>query len=77
MKFTQNKTKFLILPILIIVVGIVMYAVRGFNFDTEFVGGIRMQINVGSDFNNDEIRDLVVDTCGEVAAPVVQKIGDG
>ena len=77
MKFTQNKTKFLILPILLIVVGIVMYAVRGFNFDTEFIGGIRMQINVGSDFNNDEIRDLVIDTCGEVAAPVVQKIGDG
>ena len=77
MKFTQNKTKFLILPILIVVVGIVMYAVRGFNFDTEFVGGIRMQIDVGSDFNNDDIRDLVIETCGEVAAPVVQKIGDG
>lgn len=77
MKFTQNKAKFLILPILIIVVGIVMYAVRGFNFDTEFVGGIRMQIDVGSDFNNDDIRDLVIETCGEVAAPVVQKIGDG
>ena len=77
MKFTQNKTKFLILPILIIVIGIVMYFVRGFNFDTEFVGGIRMQINVGSEFNNDDIENLVVETCGEVAAPVVQKIGDG
>ena len=52
MKFTQNKTKFLILPILVIVVGIVMFFARGFNLDTEFVGGIRMQINVGSDFNN-------------------------
>lgn len=77
MKFTQNKTKFLILPILVIVVGIVMFFARGFNLDTEFVGGIRMQINVGSDFNNDELRDLVIETCGEVAAPVVQKIGDG
>jgi LysM repeat protein len=28
MKFTQNKTKFLLLPILIIVVGIVMYFVQ-------------------------------------------------
>ena len=77
MKFTQNKAKFLILPILIIVVGIVMYAVRGFNFDTEFVGGIRMQVNVGSSFENEELKNLVVETCGEVAAPVVQKIGDG
>lgn len=77
MKFTQNKTKFLILPILVIVVGIVMFFARGFNLDTEFVGGIRMQINVGSQFENDELKNLVIETCGEVAAPVVQKIGDG
>lgn len=77
MKFSKNKTKFLILPILIIVVGIVMYFVRGFNFDTEFIGGIRMQINVGSDFDNNEVKDLVIKTCGDVAAPVVQKIGNG
>ena len=77
MKITQNKAKFLILPILLIIVGIVMYAVRGFNFDTEFVGGIRMQINVGENFNNDDLKNLVIETCGEVASPVVQKIGDG
>lgn len=77
MKFTENRIKFLLLPILIIAVGIVMYAVRGFNFDTEFVGGIRMQLNIGSDFDNQEIAKLVTDTAGEVAAPVVQKIGNG
>lgn len=77
MKFTSNRTKFLLLPILIIVIGIVMYFVRGFNFDTEFVGGIRMQINVGTQFENDDIRNLVIETAGEVAAPVVQKVGDG
>ena len=77
MKFTQNKTKFLLLPIIIIIVGIVMYLVQGFNFDTEFVGGIRMQVNVGADFENKEIEQLVIETAGEVAAPVVQKIGDG
>ena len=52
MKYTQNRVKFLLLPILIIVVGAVMMFTRGFNFDTEFVGGIRMQINVGSEFEN-------------------------
>lgn len=76
-KYTQNRVKFLLLPILIIVVGVVMMFTRGFNFDTEFVGGIRMQINVGSDFENQELADLVVEVAGEVAAPVVQKIGDG
>lgn len=77
MKFTKNRTKFLLLPILIIVIGIVMYFVRGFNFDTEFVGGVRMQINVGEQFDNDDIRELVIEAAGEVAAPVVQKVGDG
>lgn len=77
MKFTSNKIKFLMLPILVIVVGIVMFFVHGFNFDTEFVGGIRMQINVGSEFENKDIENLVTEVAGEVAAPVVQKIGDG
>lgn len=76
-KFTENRVKFLLLPILIIAIGAVMFFVRGFNFDTEFVGGIRMQINVGAEFENQEIADLVVETAGEVAAPVVQKVGDG
>ena len=76
-KYTNNKMKFLILPILIIIVGIVMIFTRGFNFDTEFVGGIRMQINVGKDFETKEVKDLVINTIGEVAAPVVQKLGDG
>lgn len=77
MKYTQNRVKFLLLPILVIVVGVVMMFTRGFNFDTEFVGGIRMQINVGSEFENQDLADLVVGVAGEVAAPVVQKIGDG
>ena len=77
MKFTQNKIKFLLLPILVIVIGIVMLFARGFNFDTEFIGGIRMQVNVGTQANTEEIKKLVIETCGDVAAPVVQKIGDG
>lgn len=77
MKYTENKVKFLILPILIIIAGLVMYFVSGFNFDTEFVGGIRMQIDVGAEFDNDEITAFVVETAGEVAAPVVQKVGNG
>ena len=75
--YTENKVKFLLLPIIIIVVGLIMYFVRGFNFDTEFVGGIRMQVNVGAQFENQEIADLVTEIAGDAAAPVVQKIGDG
>ena len=77
MKYTENKIKFLILPILVIVIGVVMFAVRGFNFDTEFVGGIRLQIQVGTEFENDDIKAFVTDIAGDIAAPVVQKVGDG
>ncbi len=76
-KYTSNKVKFLILPILIIIVGIVMIFTRGFNFDTEFVGGIRIQVNVGKTFENQELKDLVINTVGKDVAPVVQKLGDG
>lgn len=76
-KYTENRIKFLLLPLIIIVIGLIMYFVRGFNFDTEFVGGIRMQVNVGQEFENQEIADIVTEVAGEVAAPVVQKIGDG
>ncbi|MDD6734833.1 MAG: protein translocase subunit SecF [Clostridiales bacterium] len=76
-KFTENRIKFLLLPILIIIAGLIMLFVRGFNFDTEFVGGIRMQVNIGSEFDNQEVANLVTEVAGEVAAPVVQKIGNG
>ncbi|MBR4720379.1 MAG: protein translocase subunit SecF [Clostridia bacterium] len=76
-KYTENRIKFLLLPVAIIIVGLIFYFVRGFNFDTEFIGGIRMQVNVGSEFENKEIADLVTEIAGDVAAPVVQKIGNG
>ena len=60
--YVENKIKFLIIPALIIAVGIVMYFVNGgFNFDVEFMGGIRMQVDLGKSVSNDEITDLVND----------------
>lgn len=72
--YAANKVKFLILPIVIIVAGIAMYfAHGGFNFDIEFMGGIRMQVAMDQSFNNDEIAQLVKDETGLDA--VVQKSG--
>ncbi len=86
--FTANKNKYLILPLLIVVIGIVMYFVHGgFNFDVEFMGGIRMQIDLGKDVDNSEIADLVngvladnkvegkvtVQSAGEIGGQVVIK----
>ncbi len=73
-KFTQNRWKFVIIPALIIVLGIVMYIVHGgFNFDIEFLGGTRMQVELNTEFNNDEITKEVMDKLNLSAA--VQKSG--
>lgn len=63
--YSANKIKFLMLPVLIIVAGIVMYFVNGgFNFDVEFMGGTRMQVDVATNFENSELEKVVEDATG-------------
>ncbi len=63
--YTQNKVKFLLLPVIIIVLGIVMYFVHGgFNFDVEFVGGTRMQVAINGNVDNKEIAQVIKDATG-------------
>ena len=63
--YTQNKVKFLLLPVIIIVLGIVMYFVHGgFNFDVEFVGGTRMQVAINGNVDNKEIAGVIKDATG-------------
>ena len=72
--FSRHKLQFLLLPVLVVVVGVVMYFVHsGFNFDVEFLGGTRMQVAIGQEFDNDEISSIVNDATG--LEPVVQKSG--
>ena len=72
--FTANRWKFVLIPAVIIVLGIVMYIVHGgFNFDVEFLGGTRMQMELGSEFSNDEISKDIMDKFGLSAS--VQKSG--
>ena len=76
--YAGNKIKFALIPLIIVAVGIGAYFVRGgFNFDVEFAGGIRMQVNMNKNVSNDEIAGLVKDVTGLDA--VVQKsetVGD-
>lgn len=78
--FVENRIKYLIIPALIVVVGIVMYFVHGgFNFDVEFLGGIRMQVDLGQNVDNKEITDLVngvLSKNGVEGKVTVQKSGD-
>lgn len=74
--FVKNKIKFLIIPAIIIVLGIVFFAVKGgFNFDIEFMGGIRMQVDMEQDVAVSEIADVIKEKLDIKA--VVQKTGAG
>lgn len=81
MNITANKVKFLLLPLLIIAVGVVMFFVNsntkgsGFNFDIEFMGGIRMQVEMGKDFNNEEVAAYLEEVTG--VSPVIVQAGSG
>lgn len=64
-KFTANRWKFVLLPAAIIVLGIVFLIIRGgFNYDIEFMGGIRMQVDLGTSYDNDELVKLIEDSNG-------------
>lgn len=74
MDYSKNKYKSLLLPVVIIIAGIIMYFVHGgFNFDVEFMGGIRMQVEIGQSFDNDDVSKIVKETTGLDA--IVQKSG--
>ena len=56
---TKNKMKTVLVPIAIIILGIVMYFVHGgFNFDVEFLGGIKMEVAMDN-VNTSEIKEYL------------------
>lgn len=73
-ELTKNRWKFVLIPALVIVVGIVMYLIHGgFNFDVEFLGGVRMQVNMHTEFDNKEIVDLIQSSTTDTVSATVQK----
>ena len=53
----KNKVKFLIIPAVIVIAGIAMYFINsGFNYDIEFMGGIKMQIAWENPASTEEIK---------------------
>lgn len=64
-QITSNRWKFMLLPALIIVAGIVMYFVNGgFNFDVEFMGGSRIQVMLPEGTENKDVEAYIEETLG-------------
>lgn len=62
---TSNRWKFAIFPAVIILAGIVMYFVNGgFNFDVEFMGGSRLQVQLPEGTENADVEAYLEETLG-------------
>lgn len=79
MNIVQNRNKYALLSLSIIIIGLgfmVFNAVNGkgmFNYDVEFSGGTSMLIDIGGEFQNTEIEDIVIQNSTETS-PQIQRI---
>ncbi len=78
---TANKGKFLLLPLLVVLAGVSMFFVNsnnkdsGFNYDIEFMGGVRMQVDMEQAFDNEEVSAYLEEQLG--ISPVIVQAGSG
>ena len=71
MKESQNRTGIL-LAILIIVIGIIMIFVKGFNFDLRYQDAKRVEFNLKQEFDSSEMKALAEEALGQKV--IVQKV---
>ena len=71
MKEPRNKTGIL-LALLIIVIGIIMIFVKGFNFDLRYQDAKRVEFNLGKEFDSSEMKALAEETLGQEV--IIQKV---
>ncbi|MDR2650292.1 MAG: protein translocase subunit SecF [Clostridiales bacterium] len=79
LRVAENR-KYYIIPFLaVLLIGLISIIVnsasgRGaFNYDVEFSGGTSFQIDLGREFDNDEIAEIVRETTGQ-DAPQIQRV---
>lgn len=68
--FIQKRVIFFIIAAVMIVASVLSMAIRGFNLDTDFVGGTALYYELGEDFNDSvtsAIKDIYDDKAGTAA----------
>ncbi len=70
-----KKNLFFIISAVIIITGIIATLFGGLNQDIDFSGGTAMHINIGKQFDNNEVRAIVKEKLGFEASSI-QKAGD-
>lgn len=79
MNIIEKRKTWFIISLLIIIAGLVampIFAAMGqgaLNYDIEFRGGTALHVDMGKDFSNAEVRDIVVEQTGQ-ASPQIQRV---
>ncbi len=79
MDIINNRKKFFAISLIIIVIGIATMIINSvskkgaLNYDVEFTGGTSMDIDIGKDFDNNDISDIISNITGQ-SAPQVQRV---
>ncbi|MCI8342396.1 MAG: protein translocase subunit SecF [Firmicutes bacterium] len=79
MRIVENRKKFFTVSIILIAVGLAAMIVNAFsgrgalNFDVDFTGGTAMTIDIGSEFDNNTVLEVIAEVTGQ-KSPQVQKI---
>ena len=74
MEKKNNKIKIIaIISILIIIAGIIMIVVKGFNFDLKYQDSKRIILSIGQTFDNKDIKEITDEVFGNQAV-MIQKV---
>ena len=73
--FVKNKKISFIIAAVVFVVGIASFIIRGFKIDIDFVGGTEIIIEIGSDFNEDDVREVVEGVTSNNIVSSIRKSG--
>ncbi len=72
MKVLKHRKLFLLISFLVIASGIIVGFVRGYKFDIDFMGGTRIQVDLGESYNEEDVKSIVQNITGE--KPLVQTL---
>ena len=77
--FTKLRKWFLIYTAVCLVIGLGIMLIRGFAWDTDFIGGTSMQFNIGHTLTKEEIADIteITENIIQKKTSAVQRTGDG
>lgn len=79
MNIVENRKKFFAVPLIVILAGIIAMITNSmsgkgvFNFDIEFTGGTSMTIDIGQEFENNDVADIIEKVTGQ-KSPQIQKV---